>query len=139
MSKKILLAVDGSKGSVKATKEAIALAKQLEDVSITALYVVSKRAAQNEIIHCLDKAHIESSRKKRLEPVDEILKESGLTYEMKIQVGDPGRTVGDIADAGNYDWVFVGSRGHNKLQKMVLGSVSESIIEHVQAPVFVIK
>lgn len=138
--KKILVAVDGSKSAVKAVEQAIEFSKELKDeVEITALYVVGKKAAQDELMHCLDKAHIDSTRQKRLEKAIEALEASGLPYKTQILEGNRGRTVGQYAKEEEINWIFVGSRGHNKLQKMVLGSVSEKIIEHAPCPVIVVK
>ena len=53
--------------------------------------------------------------------------------------GEPGPTIVEYANKQSCDMVVIGSRGLNKLQEMVLGSVSHKVAKRVNCPVLISK
>ncbi|MBT2669084.1 universal stress protein [Bacillus sp. ISL-4] len=139
MYKKILLAVDGSENSLRAAKEAVKFASLVNECVIETVYIVDFTKAKSQVLHAQGKEELELSRRKKIQPVEELLKSNKLTYQMKIMHGEPGPTIVDYANNEKFDLVIIGSRGLNSLQEMVLGSVSHKVVKRVKCPVLIIK
>ncbi|XP_056000477.1 universal stress protein in QAH/OAS sulfhydrylase 3'region-like [Ostrea edulis] len=65
------------------------------------------------------------------------LTSSGMTGEVKSVVGKPGEAVVHEAHAQGADVVICGTRGHGKLRRTFMGSVSDYIVHHSHVPVVV--
>ncbi|MBC2581694.1 universal stress protein [Clostridium sp. DJ247] len=139
MYNNILLAVDGSEYSIRATEEAIKIASLGDKCMIEAVFVVDFLKSKSEVLHAEGKEELELSRRKKLSPIEEKLKSSNLSYEIKILHGDPGPTIVDYANKGKFELVIIGSRGLNSLQELVLGSVSHKVAKRVKCPVLIVK
>lgn len=139
MYRRILLAVDGSENSMRATEEAVKIASLIPDCKIEVVYVADFSKSKNEILHSQGKEALDYSRRQRLSPAEERLKSKNATYEIKILHGDPGPTIIEYTNKEKVDLVVIGSRGLNSLQEMVLGSVSHKVVKRVNCPVLVVK
>jgi len=139
MYKNILLAVDGSENSLRATKEAVKMASLNNKCVIEIVYIVDFAKAKNEVLHAQGKEELELARRKKLEPVEKILKSNELSYKTKIMHGEPGPTIVEYANKEQFDLVVIGSRGLNSLQEMVLGSVSHKVVKRANCPVLIVK
>ncbi|MCM3443942.1 MULTISPECIES: universal stress protein [Bacillaceae] len=138
MNMQILLPADGSEHSVRAAEKAIEVAKMFKG-RIDVLYVVDGATSKSDVLQNVSKFEIERKRKARLQPIEDRIIHAGLDYSIIIEHGEPGPTIVEFANRGNYECVVVGSRGLNKLQTMVLGSVSHKVVKRVECPVMVIK
>ncbi|CEG24022.1 Putative universal stress protein [Planococcus massiliensis] len=139
MYKKILVAADGSDHSKRAVQEAVKMAKANPGANVTLLYVIDYEKARNEILQSQGPDGLHLERRKHLQPLEEICRSAGVPFETKILHGAPGPTIVKHANETGYDAVFIGSRGLNALQEMVLGSVSHKVAKRVQAPVIIVK
>jgi nucleotide-binding universal stress UspA family protein len=139
MFKKILIAADGSDHSIRSAKKAVNLAEHNPNAEVTVVYAIDGQTSKEDILHHYDKTVVDEARKRRLQPIEEILKEKGVSYELKILQGEPGPAIVEYANQRDFDIVVVGSRGLNALQEMVLGSVSHKIAKRVKAPVMIVK
>lgn len=138
MSGNILLASDGSKHALRATEEAIKLAKGLNKEIILA-YVVDFDQSKTDVLHSAGSLDREQKRKKQLESTEQKLAEAGVAYSLKVLHGAPGPSIVEYANEQAIDYVVLGSRGLNGLQEMVLGSVSHKVAKRVQCPVLIVK
>ncbi|MFC5714033.1 universal stress protein [Thalassorhabdus alkalitolerans] len=139
MYKKILLAADGSENAVRSARHALGIRAGQKDSHIDIIYVIDGEKAKSEVIHFGDTAVIEKKRKERLKPIIEMFEEENVSYDIHLKHGEPGPSIVEFANEGNYDCVVIGSRGLNKLQSMVLGSVSHKVAKRVQSPVMIVK
>ncbi|RFU70534.1 universal stress protein [Peribacillus saganii] len=139
MYKNILLAVDGSDHSLRATKEAVKIASLVGDCTIEVVYVVDYSKAKDEVIHSMGKEELELTRRKKVLPIEEHMKSKNITYNIKILRGEPGPSIVDYANKESFQLVIIGSRGLNTLQEMVLGSVSHKVVKRVKCPVLIVK
>lgn len=139
MYNNILLAVDGSENSIRATQEAIKIASLGNKCIIKVVIAIDFSKSKDQVIHAKAKEELELSRRKKLLPIEEKLKANNIAYEIKILHGEPGPTIVDYANKGNFELVVVGSSGLNSLQEMVLGSVSHKIVKRVHCPVLIVK
>lgn len=139
MYKTILLAVDGSEHSIRATNEAIKIANLCNDPKVEVIFVADFSKAKNNVLHVHDKEELEVSRRKKLSPIEEKLKANNLSYNIQVLHGEPGPTIVDYANKEDFDLTVIGSRGLNSLQEMVLGSVSHKVVKRVKCPVLIVK
>jgi len=73
-----------------------------------------------------------------LRQAKEKMEELGCHIEAAEQVlGFPGNQICQYADTINADLVIIGSHGHSGLNRLLLGSVSESVLEHCKKSVIV--
>lgn len=139
MYKRILLAVDGSDNSLRATDEAVKIASLIPECKIEVIYVADFEKAKNDTLHSQGKEGLEYSRRKKLVPVEKKINEKSLAYELKILPGYPGPTIIEYANKEKVDMVVIGSRGLNTLQEMILGSVSHKVMKRVNCPALIVK
>lgn len=63
----------------------------------------------------------------------------GVPAEPRVEVGEPGTTVCEVAAEVGADVVVLGSHGHGWLQRVLLGSVSHYVLQHAPCPVLVMR
>lgn len=139
MYKRILLAADGSKYSIRAAQEAAKIASLVPDSSVEILFVADMSKIKNEVLHSQDHEELELKRQQKLMPVTEQLSTQNINHKTKIIIGDPGPAIVEYANNEKVDLVIIGSRGLNSLQEFVLGSVSHKVVKRLQFPVMVVK
>lgn len=139
MYKRLLLAVDGSENSLRATDEAVKIASLISDCRIEIIYVVDYSKSKNEILHSQGKEELAYTRRKILSPIEEKAKSKNIEYKLEILHGYPGPTIIEYANKEKVDMVVIGSRGLNSLQEMVLGSVSHKVMKRVNCPALIVK
>ena len=59
--------------------------------------------------------------------------------EAKVLTGRPATAIHEVLDEGEFDLVIMGSRGRAGLKRVLLGSVSYSVVHHTRAPVLVLR
>ncbi|NEU29758.1 universal stress protein [bacterium LRH843] len=138
MFSKILLPTDGSAHSLRSAEYAVSLAKMSEG-TIDIIYAIDDKASQIDVLTTTSKYAVTKKRKEKLSATIELLKKEGIEHTIHFVHGEPGPTIVEFANKGNYDCVVVGSRGLNKFQTMVLGSVSHKVVKRVNVPVLVVK
>jgi len=135
----IMLAVDGSEHSLRATQHGIYLASMQPQCTIEVVFVADFDKAKSEVLHAGFGEQLQVTRRKRLEPIEDLLKQHSLAYKVHILHGEPAPTVVQFANQHEVDLVIIGSRGLNALQEMVLGSVSHKVVKRANCPVLVVK
>lgn len=139
MFKKILLAADGSKNSIRAAEKAIAVAKSNSDSLIDIVYVIDGSKSKSDVLSHSDKYTIAAERKAKLRPIEEMLINEGVTYKFHFIHGESGPAIVKFANEQQFDLLVIGSRGLNSLQEMILGSVSHKVAKRVTCPVMIVK
>ncbi|SHN36065.1 universal stress protein [Gracilibacillus kekensis] len=138
MYKKVLLAADGSDHSIRAASHAAKVAK-IDQGKIDIVYAVDGKTSKEDVLHGLDKYQVKKERKEKLKPIIDVIEAADLECETHFVHGEPGPSIVDFANNNDYDCVVVGSRGLNKVQTMILGSVSHKIAKRVHCPVLIVK
>jgi len=139
MYQKILLAADGSNHSVRATQEAIKIASMNPHATITVVLVADYSHSKSDVLHSGSSIELDLKRRKKLLPVEELLKNANMNYRVEVLHGVPGPTIVEFANKQNYEILVIGSRGLNSLQEMVLGSVSHKVVKRAECPVLIVK
>lgn len=135
----IVLAADGSENAVRAAKETIKIASLNKQCLVEIVYVADFEKARTEVLHAGSTEVLELERRKKIQNVELLLKESEISYKINILHGIPGPEIVKFANDNHVDLLVIGSRGLNSLQEMVLGSVSHKVIKRVQCPALVVK
>lgn len=139
MYQNILLAVDGSDNSLRATTEALKLMELQQYGEIEVVFVADFGKSRDEVLRYGDIDELELSRRQKLFPIEELLKQQQTTYTIKVLHGEPGQSLIRHANDHRFDLVVMGSRGLGSFKEMVLGSVSHKVARGVKCPVLIVK
>lgn len=138
MFKKILLASDGSEHSLRAGERAIELAKCYPSSKIDIVYVIDGKSSKDDVLQNWG-ADASDKRKQKLQMIEHKAKQANIGYETTFLHGEPGPTIVEYANENEFDAVVIGSRGLNRFQEMVLGSVSHKVAKRAKCPVMIVK
>ncbi|XP_041350008.1 universal stress protein Sll1388-like [Gigantopelta aegis] len=72
-----------------------------------------------------------------LQSLQATLDQSGVIGRVVRLTGSPGDAICKLAEDEDADCIVTGTRGHGKLRRTILGSVSQYVIHHAKVPVFV--
>lgn len=65
--------------------------------------------------------------------------DSRLPFVPKLEFGDPGKQIVELAEKGNFDMIVMGSRGHGNVPGMLIGSTTFKVLGACKVPVLVIR
>ncbi|MFC7026423.1 universal stress protein [Halomicroarcula sp. GCM10025324] len=136
----VLVATDGSSGTVETLSHAISIARD-NDAVLHGLYVVDKRLYQ-----AAEKDAKEDVRQSLQEEgevaLDDIVvrgEEAGLEVRTTMAEGIPHKTIVEYAEQEAIDLITIGTHGRTGRDRVAnLGSVSERVIENAPGPVLVV-
>lgn len=138
----ILVAVDQSQHAKRALKTAIWLAKST-DARLVAVHVVPPPEPAEGIaptmLEKLEKAYISTGSKILADLAWEASTKHGFKIDPLLESGDAREKILKAARENKADVIVVGSRGMGKMKGLLLGSVSQSIIQNASVPVLVVK
>ena len=124
----VLIASDGSEGSLNAIRYAIKLIDpaKTKSVQVVSASEDSSNAAAKRAEHAASQAY-------------DILAEAGIDSSTSVIYGAPAEAIVKETDKQDANLVIMGSRGLGGLQGFILGSVSRSVCNNVGCPVLVVK
>lgn len=131
MFKHVVLAADGSIHAFRAAEKTVGLLQRYENPIVDIVYVIDESTSKTDVLHHNNQHDIET--------IIQLFKKSNIDYKVTILYGDPCQKIINHVNESAYDCVVVGSRGLNRLQSIVLGSVSHKVAKHVQCPVLIVK
>jgi nucleotide-binding universal stress UspA family protein len=140
MLSKILVPVDGSNNSLRAIDHAIYLANKI-DAHMTAMNVVDNPpTVYVESQKLLDDllANFRSEAAKILDQCEKEAAKSGVKIEKVILEGDAASNIVGFAQKGAFDTIIIGRRGLGRFKAMVLGSVSNKVLQHARCSVLIV-
>ena len=139
--KAILVAVDGSDYSDRATRHALdliaagsALELHLLNVQPSLGGAVSAFVSKEQI-----DSHHRDEGEKALASAVALAKAASVPAKTHIGVGRQGEIVADFARKLGAGLVVLGTRGHTGLAGVLLGSVAQDVIAHSKVPVTLVK
>lgn len=62
-----------------------------------------------------------------------------LSVDALIIEGKPSKKIIEVSDEENHDLIVLGAQGYGDLQEMVLGSVSNAVVNKSTRPVLIVK
>ena len=144
MFKHILVPVDGSETSLAAVDKAIGLAKAF-DSAVTAIYVIDPypfTGVGADFAYGQDQylGAAKAEANAAVEAVAQRLTAAGLKADTRIvEAHAVWRGIADAAEAVGADLVVMGSHGRRGLEKLVLGSVTQSVLTQTQLATLVVR
>ena len=135
---KILIPVDGSESSERALGKGIELANALK-AKLMFLYVANVN--QLAVNSCLSAELLEAVNKAGdvvLTHAEESTPE-GIETERVMETGSPAPVIIDVAEEKGVDLIVMGSRGLGLVKGVLLGSVSQYVVENAKCAVMVVK
>lgn len=137
---KNLLATDGSDHSSRAIDQTVKMVSPYKtDVSIDLIYVVDGETSKGDVLKYGDSHTATIKRKEKFLDTIQYIESQGITADILLLHGEPAKEIIEYANENQYDCVVVGSRGRNKFQTLILGSVSHKLVKYIHAPVIVVK
>ena len=144
--RRILVAVDGSEGS-RAALRFLSTLELVRDTQVSLLHVLPTSAvpALRRRGTSPDQQADEDRRKRRedadamLTDAAAVLADTGRPVERLVSEGDPAREIVRTAESRDVDLVVLGARGLRTLGRLLLGSVSETVLQHVGRPMVIVR
>lgn len=144
MTKRILVAYDGSDLSRKAVWEA---RNQACETSKREIHIVSVVKPTGPATNAVVSRSIGDELAEKLRSEMDVLKEQMASSEVDVITEviinnveeNPGISICKYAEEHVVDLIIVGSRGLGKVKKMFLGSVSNNVVQHATCPTLVMK
>jgi nucleotide-binding universal stress UspA family protein len=138
MYRKILVGYDGSQAGDKAFDSALGLARSHG----AELYVLTVSRPPEFGDDVETEAVIENSRehhRKLLLPLRKKAAQDGVKAHFEVAVGHPAEQIMYHADQYQADLIVVGDRGRSKFARLLLGSVSKTVVLYAGRPVLVVR
>lgn len=135
---RVLLAADGS----PATDLAAAYigehlspgAQKVDVVTVLPMEAMGDPAGEARDV----RPHFGEEARTRVERVCNVLGEAGIECDRITLFGDPAEQILALAQNGSYGLIVMGRRGHGKVGKFLLGSVSDRVVRSAPCPVTVV-
>jgi nucleotide-binding universal stress UspA family protein len=140
----ILVPVDGSSTALQAVRQAVDIASTYGS-AVTAIYVIDPYPFLGEgaglaygQAEYLTAAKAEAQE--ALATVRTQVEAAGLKADTRmVEAHATWRGIVETADAVKADLVVMGSHGRHGLEKLVLGSVTQRVLQHATQPVLVVR
>ena len=136
--KKILIALDGYKNSIRGLAEGIYLARQCQ-ATITGLYVIPIYPRNFADAIMPFQIHLTKFAKNFMNEAKIKCAQKGIIFKSKVIFGSPTVEIEEFSRKGKFDVIIVGSRGQSGLKETFLGSVAKVIVHKSKVPVLVVK
>jgi nucleotide-binding universal stress UspA family protein len=137
---KILLAVDGSRPSLKAVQLLIDHADWYRAKPEVELVTVHLPVPQ---VPHLNKAQVAKYYKEEgeaaLAPARKLLDAAGVAYRPHVFVGHAAETIVEHARKTRCDLIYIGTRGMSALGKALVGSTATKVLHISETPVLLVK
>ena len=140
--KKILVGVDGSLEAGAAAQKAAELAKAL-GAKLTLVYVApptptfatASWAADLKGADVIEHSYVPAL----LLQAELECRKSGVVDETTTRIGRAAETLAEMAGSDGFDLVVVGHRGRGAVQRALLGSVADRLLQICPRPVLVVR
>ena len=147
---KILLATDGSKEAALAARTAIDLAQKTgSELHVVhariPLYSSGLHESYDEGVDV--RAYVQEKSEERArrgqglldEQVSKIKAAGGSVVQAHLRVGRPDVQIAALAEEIGAGLIVVGSRGLGAMRRVLMGSISSSVVQHAHCPVLVVR
>lgn len=133
----VVVPIDFSENSVPAIRAALDFVEAPSDVKVIHVLMPLDYVSPGVMWGHVDN---ESREKALRRHMDEFLKQHKLEgVGSTIRFGNPGLEITEYAASINADLVVIPSHGYHGFKRMLLGSVAELVVRHVECPVLVLR
>lgn len=135
--KRVVVPIDFSENSVPAVETALEFVEDRADVKAIHVLMPLDYVSPGVMWGHVDNESREKSLRRHM---DEFIKQHKLDgISSTIRFGNPGLEIADYAAAIHADLVVIPSHGYHGFKRILLGSVAESVVRHVDCPVLVLR
>jgi nucleotide-binding universal stress UspA family protein len=144
---RVLVPIDGSDGS-RAALRFLSMSELERSSRVTLLHVLPRTvaAAPRRSARSLDDRHLGEDERKHhaeaatlLQDAAATLEDSPRRIERLVAHGDAAREIVKIARSRDVDLIILGARGLRTLGRLLLGSVSETVLHQASRPVIIVR
>jgi len=137
---KVLIAIDGSKASIKAIEYVVKRRRRGERIEA---YILNVQPAISPKAGLITRGMIKDyqaleSEKALGKPEVEAMKRY-LKADAYVEIGEPASCIIDFAQKTECEEIVIGSRGLGSVKGLLLGSVASKVIQMSPVPVVVVK
>ena len=135
---KLLFAVDKSVYAHKALDLVIMLGPGCQELNVIIVHVIESIPSLigNPMRDRL-KEEMHAEANKLMEPFREALKKAGITSTTRIEQGDIAAHLLQVAEKERCEMIVMGARGQSSVEEILLGSVSQKVLQHAKVPVLI--
>jgi nucleotide-binding universal stress UspA family protein len=139
--KKILVPTDGSDYSIRAAEYGIGIAKvhqaQITVVNVLDEVVIEKFSKMTERENV--ERDLKNDGQRYVNYISALAQKEGVEATFFIVKGRPFEQIVHLANDLNIDLIVMGTYGRRGVERILIGSVAERVIEYSRCPVLVIK
>ena len=147
LSKKILVAIDGSPQSDKAAEEAVRLAAaasgRIKSIVYAILVLPSMRTPSFTDFFpappITERPDWEEKRRRIFYVVEKVAGETGVPLESAVVYGDAAEEILSFSEQEEMDVIVIGSSGTGRVRRTFLGSVSTKVALHARCSVYIVR
>lgn len=146
---KVLLATDGTKHSELAVEslnnfaftkgDIIKIISVIDMAMPLSIDIYAGYLPNTAELEKIARENAENTLENTLKLTKQIIKDEEVFIESDILVGSPESRIVECAEEFEADLIIVGSHGYNKWERLLLGSVSDSVIHHAPCSVLVVR
>jgi nucleotide-binding universal stress UspA family protein len=140
---KILVAIDGSKNSLRALKHAIKLAGRLAEPSelllVNAHDDIALRGASQFVGKEAVKSYLDDLSSSELAAAIEQAGKSKVPFQARTLRGQVAPAIAKAAEEAGCDLIVLGSKGRTALKDLLVGSVAQRVAALADMPVTLVK
>jgi len=139
---KVLIPVDDSEHSGQTVMEAIQLLDWYRELPEIHLLNIQFPLDGNIslFIHQADiKQYHQEEGLKCLQRARNVLDEAGIAYQFHIVVGDPAEMIVQFSNESQCNLIMMGPRGRSAIKSLLLGSVTNKVMQLSTLPVLLVK
>jgi universal stress protein A len=139
---KLLLAIDDSEYSQEAVEQ-VATHFNPQTTEIKMLHVLQPPSyslpPQMSRGYAPELEAMENDARSNLDKLAKKLRAAGFAVGAAVEKGEVRSTIFDSAADYSADLIVLGSHGHTGLERLLLGSVAESVVRHAKCSVLVVR
>lgn len=139
---RVLIATDGSDFAIRAAQQAATVLA--DDVEYTVVMVVRPPTYVAGPVGGMpasamaDPALIEAADDEAHAAVTATAEHVDIRSSERVEHGDPGTVICEIAEHEAFDLIVLGSHGSGLIKRVLLGSVSHHVLHHAPCPVLLV-
>lgn len=138
---KILVPLDSSENSKRTEKTLIAMKEKI-NCPLMLLHVYDPERISYKGVAVVDFTLFQDQARKAAETFLEekiaLFKDHGMQAEGLLKTGSPRKTICELADSGEYDFLIIGRHAEGEFRNLLFGYVSNYVIHSVKCPVLVV-
>jgi nucleotide-binding universal stress UspA family protein len=143
MTRKILVATDGSELSLRAATMAVELAKALGSqlIGCAALPVYPYHGVGSDVApaEATFQAQAAAAANNHLDQVERLAASAGVRFARVLREGHPDDIILQTAESETCDLIVMASHGRRGVASLLLGSVTQKVLAHGTRPVLVVR